>query len=307
MNESNIVNSSSVLLQQSIIPIVERWSRGDLDCTTVIPGLNLFRREAPTPPAFCLIKPSVVMVVQGNKQMYSSETVYPYNSKRFLITSLELPAKSETLSATVDKPCLGFNLELNTQLITKMITSGEVLPKYEQAKSSCIGTGEVTEKLLAAFKRLLDLLDEPQAISALLSGVIYEIHYRLLTSDQGHRLCQIASIEGQGFKIAKAIDWLCLNYAEQLKIKDLASSVQMSIPTFHSHFRRLTGMSPLQYQKWLRLNEAKRLMLNEHLDAASAGYQVGYESPSQFSREYSRLFGTSPKRDVEILRAQLVT
>jgi transcriptional regulator GlxA family with amidase domain len=129
-----------------------------------------------------------------------------------------------------------------------------------------------------------------------------EIHYRLLRSDQAAKLRQIASVDGQGYRIAKAIDWLKLNYASPVRVDELAARVQMSTPTFHHHFRQLTAMSPLQYQKWLRLNEAKRLMLNEHLDVASAAFKVGYESPSQFSREYSRLFGAPPKRDVEGLR-----
>ena len=131
-----------------------------------------------------------------------------------------------------------------------------------------------------------------------------EIHYRLLTSDQAGKLRQIASIDGQGYRIAKAIDWLKLHYALPLRIEELAGRVQMSTPTFHQHFRQLTAMSPLQYQKWLRLNEAERLMLNEHLDVSRAAFKVGYESPSQFSREYSRLFGVAPKRDIATLRDQ---
>ena len=131
-----------------------------------------------------------------------------------------------------------------------------------------------------------------------------ELHYRLLMSDQGALLRQIASVDSQSYRIAKAIDWLKLNYASHLRIEDLAALVQMRTPTFHHHFRQLTTMSPLKYQKWLRLNEAKRLMLNEHLDASSAAFKVGYESPSQFNREYSRLYGMPPKRDIEHLRQQ---
>ncbi|MBC3765484.1 AraC family transcriptional regulator N-terminal domain-containing protein [Neptunicella marina] len=300
------MNASLIPLQQSLIPIIDRWSAGHLDYATAIPGLNLFRRETPLPPAFCLIKPSVVLVVQGDKQMYAGDKTYPYDITRFLITSLELPAKSETLSASAEKPCLGLNLELDKRLITEMVAHGEV-PSKSDVTEGCVGTGRVTDKLLESFQRLVSLLDEPEAVSALLPGVMREIHYRLLTSDQGSRLRQIASVEGQGYKIAKAIDWLCLHFSEPLSIDALSSQVQMSTTTFHSHFRRLTSMTPLQYQKWLRLNEAKRLMLNDDLDAASAGYKVGYESPSQFNREYSRLFGVSPRRDVEMLRTQLVS
>lgn len=307
MKTSHNINLSDSDLQPSLLPIIDRCTRGHLDCSTAIKGLNLFRREAPTPPAFCLIKPSVVLVVQGNKQMFAGDKVYPYDISRFLVTSLEMPAKSETLTASPETPCLGLSLELDSQLITEMVAHKAVPASKSINDGGCMGTGGVTKQMIDAFKRLLTLLDEPEAIHALLPGVIREIHYRLLTSDQGSQIRQFASIEGQGSRIAKAIEWLCLNYAEPMRIEDIAASVQMSVPTFHSHFRRLTGMSPLQYQKWLRLNEAKRLMLNEHLDAASSAFQVGYESPSQFSREYSRLFGMSPKRDIDNLRAQVTS
>lgn len=304
MHTPNMLNSSFSDLQQILVSLVGRWSQGQLDCSTAIPGLHLFRREEPTPPAFCLIKPSIVLVVQGRKQMFVGGEIFPYDITRFLITSLELPAKSETLTASPEEPCLGLNLELDSRLITEMVAHGEVPAAESSAGGGCFGTGTVTTLILDPFKRLLELLDEPEAVTALAPGIVREIHYRLLTSDQGSRLRQIASVEGQGYKIAKAINWLCLHYAEPLRIDALAASVQMSSPSFHSHFRRLTGMSPLQYQKWLRLSEAKRLMLSEYLDAASAAYKVGYESPSQFSREYSRMFGISPKRDIEALRAQ---
>ena len=132
-----------------------------------------------------------------------------------------------------------------------------------------------------------------------------EIHYRLLKSDQAALLWQIASVGSQGHRVAKAIDWLKMNYTEALRIDDLAAHVQMSPSSLHQYFRQLTAMSPLQYQKWLRLNEARRLMLNENSDAASAAFEVGYESPSQFSREYTRLFGAPPKRDIEGLRQKV--
>lgn len=304
MHTSDTLNSSCSTLQQILANLIDRRSLDQLDCSTAIPGLNLFRRVEPSPPAFCLIKPSIVLVVQGNKQMLADDVAYPYDISRFLITSLELPAKSETLTASPEEPCLGLNLELDTRLITEMVAHGEVPAAEGNANGGCFGIGTVTPLILDPFRRLLELLDEPAAITALAPGIVREIHYRLLTSDQGSRLRQIASVEGQGYKIAKTINWLCLNYTAPLRIDDLAASVQMSTPTFHSHFRRLTGMSPLQYQKWLRLNEAKRLMLSEHLDAASAAYKVGYESPSQFSREYGRLFGAPPKRDIEALRSQ---
>jgi AraC-like DNA-binding protein len=162
--------------------------------------------------------------------------------------------------------------------------------------------GTVTPTLLESFNRLTDLLDEPDAIEVLAPLVLREIHYRLLTSDQAGRLRQLASVGSQSHLVARAIDWLKSNYTTPLRIDELAKRVHMSASSLHHHFRQLTAMSPLQYQKWLRLNDARRLMLNDGFDAASAAFKVGYESPSQFSREYARLFGAPPKRDVASLR-----
>jgi transcriptional regulator GlxA family with amidase domain len=156
--------------------------------------------------------------------------------------------------------------------------------------------------LLAAFQRLIDLLDEPKDIPILAPIIQREIFYRLLVGDQGTRLRQMASSGSQSQQVARAISWLMSNFAQPLRIDDLAAQVNMSTSTFHHHFRTVTAMSPLQYQKWLRLNEARRLMLAENQDAATAAFQVGYESPSQFSREYGRLFGNSPLRDITSLR-----
>jgi AraC-like DNA-binding protein len=165
-----------------------------------------------------------------------------------------------------------------------------------------MATGEVTLPLLAAFQRLIDLLDEPKDIPILAPIIEREIFYRLLIGDQGVRLRQIAASGSQSNQIARAIGWLKGNFARPLSIDELASQVNMSTSTFHHHFRQVTAMSPLQYQKWLRLNEARRLMLAEDRDATTAAFQVGYESPSQFSREYSRLFGAPPLRDISSLR-----
>jgi AraC-like DNA-binding protein len=160
------------------------------------------------------------------------------------------------------------------------------------------GQGEGTLPLFEAFYRLVALLDEPDDIPILAPLVQREILYRLVMSDQGARLRQIASVGSPSHQAAWAISWLKAHFAEPLRIDDLASRLQMSPSAFHHHFRSLTAMSPLQYQKWLRLSEARRLMLGEHLDATTAAFRVGYESPSQFSREYRRLFGAPPSRDI---------
>ena len=272
------------------------------DFQTPIAGLSFFRRDCPAPPAVCMVEPSIVLVAQGAKQMWVGGKAYPYDTSRFLITSLDMPANSEVRAATPQQPCLGLVLKLDVRALAELIAQGGLPPQRDRSAGVGVGIGAATPALLAPIARLLALLDEPEAIAVLAPLIHREIHYRLLMSDQAPKLRQIASVDGQGHRIAKAIDWLKLNYASLLRIDELAQRVQMSTPTFHHHFRQLTAMSPLQYQKWLRLSEAKRLLRNEHFDASSAAFKVGYESPSQFSREYSRLFGAPPKRDIETLR-----
>ena len=291
-------------MREAMIASIGRRTIGQFDCSTPISGLTFFRREAPMPPTICLVEACIVLVVQGEKQMLAGGEAYPYNINRFLITSLDIPANSQVVRASPDNPCLGLVLKLDLRTMAELIAQGG-LPLPEERSSdrgAVIGLGTVTPMLLEPFKRMLDLLDEPSAIPILAPLIEREIHYRLLMSDQAARLQQIASVGSQGHRVAKAIDWLKVNYTETLRIDDLASHVKMSPSSLHHHFRQLTAMSPLQYQKWLRLNEARRLMLNEDSDAASAAFEVGYESPSQFSREYTRLFGVPPKRDIEGLR-----
>lgn len=291
-------------LLNAMIESIGRRTVGNSDSPTPISGLTFFRREEPMPPCICLVEPSIVLVVQGEKQMLVGGEAYPYDVNHFLITSLDLPANSQIVSASPEKPCLGLVLKLDLRIMAELIAQGSLPLPAERSndRSACIGLGTVTPILLEAFKRLLDLLDDPGAIPVLAPLIVREIHYRLLKSDQAARLWQIASVGSQGHRVAKAIDWLKTNYTATLRIDELAAHVQMSPSSLHQHFRQLTAMSPLQYQKWLRLNEARRLMLNEDSDAASAAFEVGYESPSQFSREYTRLFGAPPKRDIDGLR-----
>ncbi|PZW58180.1 AraC-like DNA-binding protein [Pseudomonas sp. URMO17WK12:I6] len=290
--------------QETLVRIIGEQIPKPGDYGTPIAGLGFFRREHPSPPVVCMVEPSIILVVQGEKQLWVGGEGYPYDTSRFLITSLDLPANSEVLVASSEQPCLGLTLKLDLRMLAELIVQGDLPPTRDRSVVKGVGIGSVTPAMLASFERLLALLDEPEAIPVLAPLIQREIHYRLLKSDQAARLRQITSVDGQGYRIAKAIDWLKLNYASALRVEELAARVQMSTPTFHHHFRQLTSMSPLQYQKWLRLNEARRLMLNEHQEVSSAAYQVGYESPSQFSREYSRLFGVPPKRDIAMLRGQ---
>jgi AraC-like DNA-binding protein len=291
-------------LHAKLIEAIGRWTVGKEDWPTPLENLLLFRRESPSQPCFCRVEPSLVVVVQGAKQLLIGDRAYAYDPEHFLINSLDIPARSQALQASTEKPCLGLGLKLDLRLVAELIAQSGLQPPRQQAGEGSSALGTLTADLLEPLVRLLALLDDPKAISVLAPLIEREIHYRLLTSDNAARLWQIASVGSQGQRIARAIDWLRLNYSQPLYIEELAAHVQMSQSNLHHHFRQLTAMSPLQYQKWLRLHEARRLMLNERLDAANAAFQVGYESPSQFSREYVRQFGAPPKRDIGELRSQ---
>jgi AraC-like DNA-binding protein len=230
------------------------------------------------------------------------EDAYLYDACRFLVTSVDLPAIGEIIEASPETPFLALVMKLDQRAITELMVEGRLPPPRAEPTGRGMAVGQATLPLLQAFQRLIDLLDEPDDIPVLAPLIQREIVYRLLVSPLGSRLCQIASVGSQSHRIARAIDWLKTHANEPLRVEELAASVQMSTSTFHHHFRALTAMSPLQFQKWLRLNEARRLMLTEHLDASTAAFRVGYESPSQFGREYHRLFGAPPLRDIMGLR-----
>lgn len=296
--ESNNISK----IQVSLARIIVQQIKDDEDCTTQIKSLSLFRRKVTTDPCPCTTEPSVLFVVQGAKQLLVGEQQFQYDTQHFLLNSLDMPASSQVIDASFDSPCLGFMLKLDMRLMAEIITQNGMQPPHQRDISGSAAIGTVTLNLLEPFSRLLSLLDEPEAITTLSPLIVSEIHYRLLTSDLAGRLWQIASVGSQANRISRAVSWLRDHYYQPFNIDELASHVQMSSTTLYHHFRKHTSMSPLQYQKWLRLNEALRLMLNDNLDASSAAFRVGYESPSHFSREYTRLFGISPKRHVEILR-----
>jgi AraC-like DNA-binding protein len=281
---------------------IARWTdRGD-QLVTAIPGLSLFQRNEPTQPESRMYEPRICLIAQGAKRVLLGDDTYVYGERHFLITSVNLPTVVQITKASREKPCLGLILKLDQREISQLMVDSNLPLSRPQQSSRGMAVGEVTLPLLTAFQRLVDLLAEPKDIPILAPIIQREIFYRLLVGDQGARLRQIASAGSQSQQIARAIDWLKDNFTRPLRIDDLATQVNMSTSTFHHHFRTLTAMSPLQYQKWLRLNEARRLMLIENQDAATVAFQVGYESPSQFSREYGRLFGAPPLRDIFSLR-----
>jgi AraC-like DNA-binding protein len=281
---------------------IARWTDKGDQLVTAIPGLSLFQRNEPTQPESRMYEPRICLIAQGAKRVLLGDDTYVYGERHFLITSVNLPTVVQITKASREKPCLGLILKLDQREISQLMVDSNLPLSRPQQSSRGMAVGEVTLPLLTAFQRLVDLLAEPKDIPILAPIIQREIFYRLLVGDQGARLRQIASAGSQSQQIARAIDWLKDNFTRPLRIDDLATQVNMSTSTFHHHFRTLTAMSPLQYQKWLRLNEARRLMLIENQDAATVAFQVGYESPSQFSREYGRLFGAPPLRDITSLR-----
>jgi AraC-like DNA-binding protein len=270
---------------------------------TDVPGLLLSRRTAPTAPASATYGPSLAVVAQGRKRADLGGTTFIFDESRYLLTSLDLPVICNVIEASEDVPYLCFVLKLEMPVVRELLSRGEIQPAEASSDSPAMATGETTADLLGACCRLVDLLRTPQHIPFLSELIQREIIYRILRGPEGARLRAIATLGDQSHRTAKAIAWVRTNYAKPLRVEDLAKLAGMGVSTLHHHFRALTAMSPLRYQKQLRLHAARERMLMDGLDAASAAFEVGYESASQFNREYSRFFGQPPMRDIRTLRA----
>ncbi len=279
--------------------LIERQAGGDGSHPTAIEGLTLSRRSAPTGPFRALSEPSLCLIAGGRKRVSLGDEVYEFDPARFLLASVALPVVAEVVEASPAAPYLSLRIGLDPALVGELIAGGGPV---DPPPGRGLAVSPVESPLLDAVVRLLRLLDTPRDIAVLAPLVLREITYRLLQGEQGPRLRQIAAGDGQARRVVRAIGWLRDHFAEPLRIEALARQVRMSPSSLHHHFKAVTAMSPLQYQKQLRLREARRLMLAEGLDAAAAGYRVGYESASQFSREYRRLFGRPPRLDLESLR-----
>jgi AraC-like DNA-binding protein len=266
---------------------------------TPIPGLTLFRRTASTPCYPTTYEPSFSVFVQGQKRVTLGGTTYLCDKSTFLLSSVDVPVVSQIVNASEEIPLLAFQLKLDMTVVRDILSHEEFQTHETPSQGRGIAIGKTTMELLKPCARLLDLLDAPDDIPFLSSLIQREIVYRLLRGPQGDRLRAIATLGDQSQKTAKAIAWLRANYTKPLRLEELAEVARMGTSTLHHHFRALTAMSPLQYQKQLRLVAARERMLVEGLDAASAAFNVGYESPSQFNREYKRFFGQPPMRDIK--------
>ncbi|MHC1698605.1 MAG: AraC family transcriptional regulator N-terminal domain-containing protein [Geobacteraceae bacterium] len=295
-------NNGMEIALETLSKIIARCTQeGDQD-PTPIHDLSLFRMDGPTGPISVTYEPSICMAVQGAKRVILGEDTYVYDAHNYLITSVHLPTIVQVIEASPEKPFLALRLKLDLKEISQLMADSNLPPPRTKQSSRGMATGEVTLQLINVFIRLIEVLAEKQDIPMLATIIKREIIYRLLVGDQGERLRQIASVGSRSQQIGQAIEWLKCNFTQPFSIDDLAEQVNMSTTSFHNHFRSMTALSPLQFQKQLRLQEARRLMLAERMDAANAAFQVGYESPTQFSREYNRLFGAPPLRDITKLR-----
>jgi AraC-like DNA-binding protein len=274
---------------------------------TAMPGLSLYRRDEPTPCIHATYEPSVSVFVQGKKRVNLGGTEYHCDESSFLLSSIDVPAVGQIVEASPQVPLLSMFLRLDMQTVREVISREDLPEPLTSLRSRGIAVGETTVGLLDACTRLVDLLETPEDIPFLSHLIQREIVYRILRTPQGERLRAIATTGDLSHRTARAIAWLRANFAKPLRVEELAEVARMGVSTLHHQFRALTAMSPLQYQKQLRLQTARQRMLMDRIDASSAAYEVGYESVSQFNREYSRFFGQPPMRDIKSLRDSRLT
>jgi AraC-like DNA-binding protein len=276
----------------------------DGDFTTAIPGLKMFRRSLATTPMACMYGLGLAVTVQGGKRVMLGDEVFDYGPGDLLVTSLDLPVVSHVTQASAAEPFLGVLLELDARAIAQQAADIDFPAPRKLATARALSVVTLDAGLREALTRLIHLLREPAMIPLLAPLIQQEIIVRLLHGQHGATLRHLVASGSPSQQIAKVISWLKQHYTDEVPMADLAARAHMSPSTFRQHFRTITGMSPLQYVKQLRLQEARQLMMNDNLDAGSAAVRVGYESASQFSREYCRLFGEPPQRDIRRIKGR---
>lgn len=288
--------------RQSLAETIDRLTAKNPEVISDTLGVKLTRLEAPPGLVAYRHVPSLCLVAQGAKSLMVGDDLVSYDTDHYLITTVELPVVVNVIEASPAKPYLGLMLQLDMRMISQLMMDSNLPMPRTQKTHRGMAVSRIDLRLLESFQRLLDLFDTPEDIPILAPLLRKEIFYRLLIGEQGLLLRQMGTVGSQTNQLGQVLNWLQQNYAKPLRVDELAAHARMSAATFHRHFRELTAMSPLQFQKRLRLNEARRMMLTDHADANSAALQVGYESSAQFNREYSRLFGAPPLRDVKALR-----
>jgi AraC-like DNA-binding protein len=287
-------------LHGEMAELIVRHAPADGEYATPIASLFIGRRSTPTPPTHVAQRPIFALVVQGEKCLTIGDETFRYGVGNCLLASMDLPVISCVTRASVDVPLLGLGLLIDGARLTELMRRVP-LPRTPAAGDGLlsVAVSKAAPELLDALARLLRLLDRPADIPALAPLLEEEILYRLLTGPDGPRLLHIASAESRSNRVAKAVEWIRNHFDAPLSIPALADHVGMSGSSLHHQFKAVTALTPLQYQKQLRLHEARRLLLVEKVGVATAGHRVGYQSPSQFSREYARLYGRSPLRDLD--------
>lgn len=271
----------------------------------LLPGVSLYFRDTPMPPTGYFYEPSFAVILTGKKRVQLGDSTYIYDASRFLLTSINLPTMTEVLGATELDPYVSVLIKLDLAIAREVLAEIELNNSGEICSDSGMATGPATTEVFELIRRTLDLCKYPKNPFYLWSILQREIIYRLLVGPMGARLRQTVLLGTQSNRVAKAINWLKDNFSKAVKVEELAGIAGMGVSTFHHHFRAITSMSPLQYQKQLRLHEARRLLLAEQADASTVAFRVGYESSTQFTREYRRQFGQPPIRDMRSLMADL--
>lgn len=280
---------------------IARYAEKDGVHETAVPRLSIVRISKPSEPMHGVHKAAICLVAQGRKQLIVGEEVFRYEPSQQLLVSLDLPLIGQVIEASEGEPYLSMKLELDLDMCTEMLLK---MPPAPPETDFGLSISKTPPELFDAMVRLLKLHETPEDVAELAPLIEREILYRLLKSEQAGFIRRMFEPQHRHRHVGRAISWIQENFTRAFTIEEVASLSGMSPSSLHQHFRDATAMSPLQYQKQLRLQEARRLILTRSLDAATAGHSVGYESPSQFSREYKRLFGAPPQRDIERLRQQ---
>jgi AraC-like DNA-binding protein len=277
---------------------------------TALPGVSVICSPTITEPLGEVAEPTLGVVVQGVKETALNGRPFSYGAGQFLIVSVELPVIGHIAQASADEPFLAFVLELRPERIAALLLetapAATARPDAIDATPAGIAVSDASRALLDAIGRLLALLDAPDDAAALAAGVEREVLWRLVTGPQGATVRQIGLADSRLAHLARAIHWIRSHYEATLRVEELAALATMSVSSFHRHFRAVTSMTPIQFQKQIRLHEARARLLAEPGDVAGVGFAVGYDSPSQFSREYRRMFGVPPSRDALVLREAAV-
>jgi AraC-like DNA-binding protein len=288
--------------QQELTARVARLAPIDGIHPAAFPSLTLTRGSVPTACMPTVCQPSLGFVVQGRKRSLLNDEVFYYDALNYLVVSVTLPMMGQVVEASADRPFLGLRLDLDLDAIAGLLLELGDRGATPIAADRGLFVARMDEALLDAVLRMVKMLDTPEDIAVLAPAVQREIYYRVLRGELGQRLVDLAECDGGNHRIVRAIEWLKQRYKAPLRIEELADAMHMSPSALHHRFKAVTAMSPLQYQKHLRLHEARRMMFADGIECATAGHRVGYESPSQFSREYRRLFGAPPRVEIARLR-----